>query len=190
MTIPILAHPRRPLVAEDLFPDADRTDGIWVEIADLTNNVNLFSFVDDDVTPDSDGVTTESPGGGRFLTVCGSPVDEESFILDFPDFTDAPSGAESFVMEVRARRKDTFGSGNTVEMDIDLLQGGTTIASDNNNTLTTSFAQVDMVMSQGEINQLLTDTTDMRVRISARGCVASIGDEADCEVTMIRFRIN
>jgi len=91
---------------------------------------------------------------------------------------------------VRARVKDTFADSSppTGNIDIELHQGsGGAIASDLAVSLSTSMATKQLVLTTSEKNDLLTDTTDMRVRIVGRACVADGGDEADIEVTMIRL---
>ena len=178
-----------PDITEELFPDAQVGATAWNEIGNLTNSSNLDQFVDETTPADNDGITTESPGGGRFLEPCGAPQDDVSVTLGLPDFTDTPSGNETFVIRVRARLKETFGGGQA-EVEVELMKTTSVVNTANpQHTLTTSFANYSESLSSSEIDDLLLDTSDMRFRITARGCVTESGDEVDVEVSQVSLDV-
>lgn len=190
MTHPLPFVHQVPPVTEDLFPVEDFSDGVFKEIGNLSNNVDLWSFIDSETSPDSDGVTTEQTGGGTFLTECGSPTDAVSMVVGLNDFTDPPSGVETFTIRFRARLKETNGSPHQGDAKVELLQGASTVIHDTGwKSLSTSFQLFTSNLSLGAKGNLLSDTSDMRLRLSARGCVDTAGDEADVEHTLAFLRV-
>lgn len=190
---PIFPHPgRRAPVDETLYPDQDITDGGFRNKNNF-GDTNLNPLIDETTPFDSTIITTESAGGGAFLTECGSPTDEESCVVGLPDFTNPPSGDETFTLTIRARWDPPFaGDTGTAEVELELLQGASTVINTANpiHSLTSSFAQYDEVLSSTEVTNLLTDTSDMRLRIRARGCVTEVGMEIDVDVSMCRLDVS
>lgn len=186
--IPITQQPDNP-ITETLYPDQDISDGNWVNRDDFADSV-LNPLIDESTPFDSTAISTESGAGGRFIAVCGTPGNEQLCTLGLPDFATKPSGSETYTLSIRARLKETVGTGHTGEVELEILKGTTLVNSSNPiHSLTTSFAQYDEVLTITERNSLLLDTSDMRLRVRARACVAGTGDEADVEVSMIRLNV-
>ncbi len=193
--MPIMNHEVRPPITETLYPDSQTAAGAWNNLNDFSDSSDLDEEIDETTPFDSTGITTESAGGGRFLEVCGVPQDDVTGTWPILDFTDPPNGSETFILEVRCRLKETFiqspPNEPEVEVELILLQGASSIV----NTARpihgpgTSFGTEAETLSAGEVTTLLSDTTDMRLRIIARGCVQELGDEADAEVSMARLRV-
>ena len=182
MTHPIPFQPFAPKVVETLYPDQDTETSGW-------SPTPLHDEIDETTPFDSTFITTNVGGNGAFITVCGSPTDPQNFTVGLPDFSSAPGGAESCSYTVRARKDELLGSGHTIEMDMQLLQGASTVvASRTGITLTTGSVEYVDFLSVGEYANLLTDTSDMRLRVIVTGCVSGPGDEADGGVSMSRLQ--
>lgn len=181
MTHPIPHYPRRPLVTETLYPNADITVSVWTATP-------LHDKIDETTPFDSTSIQANQ----AFSTEeCPTKGEEVSFVVQFPDFTDTPSGSENFEMEVRAELVELIATGHCAEMDIEWLQGASTVIKENAAIpITTSWAQYDIGgLSGAQIASLLADTSDMRARISIRGGVDTAGDEAEPFVSMVRIRV-
>jgi len=133
-------------------PDADRTDGAWLNSAG--NNTNLYSYVDETSVNDSD-----------YIESIDSSASADTVILDLSSVTD-PENAANHTVFYRAKMAEGMMGGGP-DLTIALFQGGagSPIATKTDSGLTTSFSDDNLNLSTSEANAI-TDYGDLRIKFT------------------------
>ena len=133
-------------------PDADRTDGSWLNNAG--NNTNLYSYVDDTSVGDSD-----------YIESIDSSASADTVILDLSSVSD-PGNALNHTVFYRAKVAAGM-MGGTPDLTIALFQGdaGSPIATKTDTGVTTSFSDDNLNLSTSEANAI-TDYGDLRIKFT------------------------
>ena len=137
-------------MAQYARPDADRTDGSWLNSS--SNNTNLYSYVDETSVNDSD-----------YIQSIDSSASADTVILDLSSVTD-PENAANHTVFYRARVAAGM-MGGTPDLTIALFQGASQIATKTDSGVTTSFSDDNLNLSTSEANSI-TDYTDLRIKFT------------------------
>ena len=129
-------------------PDADRTDGSWLNSS--SNNTNLYSYVDETSVNDSD-----------YIQSIDSSASADTVILDLSSVTD-PENAANHTVFYRASVAAGM-MGGTPDLTIALFQGASQIATKTDSGVTTSFSDDNLNLSTSEANAI-TDYGDLRIK--------------------------
>ena len=132
-------------------PDADRTDGAWLNSAG--NNTNLYSYVDG------------ASAGSDYIESIDSSASADTVILDLSSVTD-PENAANHTVFYRAKMSEGMMGGGP-DLTIALFQGGagSPIATKTDSGLTTSFSDDNLNLSTSEANAI-TDYGDLRIKFT------------------------
>ena len=141
-------------------PDADRTDGSWLNNA--SNNTNLYSYVDETSVNDSD-----------YIESIDYSASADAVILDLSSVTDPENAANHTVFYRAKMGEGMMGGGPT--LTVALFQGGSQIATKTDSGLTTSFSDDNLNLSTSEANNI-TDYGDLRIKFT-RGAGSGAGGE-------------
>ena len=137
-------------MAQYARPDADRTDGSWLNSS--SNNTNLYSYVDETSVNDSD-----------YIQSIDSSASADTVILDLSSVTD-PENAANHTVFYRASVAAGM-MGGTPDLTIALFQGASQIATKTDSGVTTSFSDDNLNLSTSEANSI-TDYTDLRIKFT------------------------
>ena len=139
-------------MAQYARPDADRTDGSWLNSS--SNNTNLYSYVDETSVNDSD-----------YIQSIDSSASADTVILDLSSVTD-PENAVNHTVFYRASVAAGM-MGGTPDLTVALFQGdaGSPIATKTDSGVTTSFSDDNLNLSTSEANAI-TDYGDLRIKFT------------------------
>ena len=137
-------------MAQYARPDADRTDGSWLNSS--SNNTNLYSYVDETSVNDSD-----------YIQSIDSSASADTVILDLSSVTD-PENAANHTVFYRASVAAGM-MGGTPDLTVALFQGASQIATKTDSGVTTSFSDDNLNLSTSEANSI-TDYTDLRIKFT------------------------
>ena len=156
-------------MAQTARPDADISDGNWVNQAG--NNTNLFASIDESTASDSDYIIATDEGMGF-----GSDI---VTIIGLEDM-DEPDGNASHTIKYRA----TESSGmSAMSLKVELLEGSTSRKSVTNSSLGGSFVTYTINLSEGEAGNI-SDYTNLRLRFTAND---GMGMGSACKVSWAEF---
>lgn len=149
-------------MAQYATPDADITDGAWVDQG--ASNVDLFS----DISPGTPG----SIGSGDDTTYATSESAPSSSAAAFGLTTiEDPAVSTGHIM--RWRRQKSASGGSQIDLTVELRQGyvsegtpGTLINSFSDTDLPAAFATTTDTLTGGEADAI-TDYSDLQVRFVA-----------------------
>lgn len=139
--------------SETLFPNADRTDGSWLNSAG--NNTDLYSYIDD----------------ASFSDYIKIATDNSECVIDLANPVGTPEEGDQVVLTVVAQTTGALSTGN---LTIKLTQGSTQIAS-RTALVGTSQQSFTLTLSDMEIGTV-TDWTDMRLSLTMTSHAVTLTD--------------
>jgi len=129
-----------------MFPDADITDGGWVNESE--SNVNLFASVDEFMVSDSD-----------FIKSGTNPSND---MCEIRLSNSASTPAEPFEVLYRYKKSGTA----QIDLVVDLVEGGTIRKTWTHTNISTSYVTAEQTLSSGEFASI-TDFDTLRLRFTA-----------------------
>lgn len=130
-------------------PDGDQSVGSWEDEGGATTN--LYQSIDEIVASDSDYVRSEQ-----------NPATNSKYECTLSNVTD-PQVSTGHIVRYRYRKNN---GNQTINMVIRLKQGGTTIASQTHNGVSTTWTDGSFTLTGGEADNI-TDYTDLRIEVEA-----------------------
>jgi hypothetical protein len=180
MTHPIPLYFVEAVLSETLDPSGDNLTSVWRDEGGATTNIYQSCIGSNDST------FAQLRTANLILSVCPT-TESRTLRFDMDNPTGNPSAVgQTCQVIARCRVVDPFTTGFTVDLDLSLRESTTQRAIDTNNSLSTSWTDVILSLTQAQINSV-GNWDNANVQMTFDACADGVDADIDIEVSRVRI---